>query len=57
MQLDQEISGATYEMDVEREALDGIAPQRPDWQQRNRVIDIGIERRGPVIERDFGLEL
>jgi len=57
MQLDREISGAAYEMDVERERLDGIAPQRPDWQQPNSVIDRVIEQRGPVIERDFGLEL
>jgi len=57
MQLDREISGAAYEMDVERQALDGIAPQRPDRQQPNNVIELVIERRGLVIERDFGLEL
>ncbi len=57
--LDREIDGAAYDMDLERQPLDGIAPRRPELPQ----LDHRIQRHDQVLERTieldrgFGLEL
>ena len=59
IQLDRDIDAAAYDMDVEREPLDGIAPHRPEvpqldrrFQRDDRVLERTIE-----LDRGFGLEL
>jgi hypothetical protein len=51
--LDIQISGATWELDFEREGLDGIAPQPPQLQQHGR----GLERDIEILDRGIELEL
>jgi len=57
--LDREIDDVAYEMDLERQALDGIEPRRPElpqldhrFQRDNRVLERTIK-----LDRGFGLEL
>jgi len=50
--LERQIKTAAYDMDVERQGLDGIAPQRPNVPQRER----GLVREH-VVDRSMGLEL
>jgi hypothetical protein len=57
--LDREIAGAAWEMDVQRQDLDGIAPQAPEvpqlgggFQRDARVLERSIE-----LDRGFGIEL
>ncbi len=53
--LDGEIATAAWEMDVERQGLDGIAPLRPEPAPRAQ----GFDRDVPVLDRgiDLGLGL
>ena len=57
--LDREIDGAAYEMDLERQPLDGIEPRRSELPQ----LDHRFPRNDHVLERTieldrgFGLEL
>ena len=53
--LDDQIATVGYEMDIQRQALDGIGAQPPQLHQQQR----GIEREAPGLEReiDFGLGL
>jgi hypothetical protein len=57
--LDTQIAAVGYEMDVERQGLDGIPAQAP--QPHQRWSGVGIEREAPGLERtielDFGLGL
>jgi hypothetical protein len=57
--LDTQIATVGYEMDVERQGLDGIPAQPPQLHQR--WSGLGFEREAPglepTIERGFGLEL
>ncbi|MCA1704022.1 MAG: hypothetical protein LC808_12460, partial [Actinobacteria bacterium] len=58
--LEREIEDTGYDMDNYRHDLDGIAPERPAWQQLIRVSDRELpvmERDALVIERGFGPEL
>ena len=50
--LDREIAATEYEMDVERQELDGVAPKEPDLPHAIRSVG-----REPTLERGFGLEL
>ena len=57
--LDREIDAAAYEMDVERQPLDGIEPCHPELPQadhrflrQDQVLERTIE-----LDRGFGLEL
>ncbi len=59
IQLGRDIDAAAYDMDREREPLDGIAPHRPEvpqldrrFQRDDRVLERTIE-----LDRGFGLEL
>ena len=57
--LDDQIATVGYELDVERQGLDGIPAQPPQLHQR--WSGLGIEREAPGLERtielDFGLGL
>ena len=56
--LDREIAGAAWEMDVDRQDLDGIAAQRPEPQPgRGLHRDARVLERGIELDRGFGLEL
>ncbi len=50
--LERQIKTAAYDMDVERQSLDGIAPQRPNVPQPHRGL-----ARERVLDRSIGLEL
>lgn len=57
--LEREIEDIGYDLDSYRQDLDGIAPERPAWQQPSRVNEHDariIERDPLVIERGIGLE-
>jgi len=51
--LDNQIATAAWEMDVERQDLDGIAPRRPEPPEPAR----GFDRFDRVLERGIELEL
>jgi len=53
LRLDSEIHDAAYELEVEREPLDGIAPHRPEVNQWLRAP----ERDVPELERGIELEI
>jgi len=53
LRLDSEIKDGAYELDVEREPLDGIAPHRPEVKQWLRAP----ERDVPELERGIELEI
>jgi len=49
--LDHQIAAAAWELGIERQDLDGIAPERPQLARHGW----GIEREGPVLERGIDL--
>ena len=51
--LDHEIAVATWELDAERQDLDGIAPLPVPGPKQEH----GIERSGPVLDRGIDLEI
>jgi len=53
MRLGREIDDAAYDMDLERQPLDGIAPARLELVQTARAPEPEVR----VLERDIGLEL
>ena len=57
--LDTQIATVGYELDVERQSLDGIPAQPPQLHQRWNGLGLEREAPGlePTIERGFGLEL
>ena len=57
--LDREIATAAWEMDVDRQDLDGIPAQRPELPQVGRGLhrDAQVLERTIELERGFGLEL
>lgn len=52
VRLDRDIATAAFDMDVERQDLDGIAPRRPEVPKADR----GLVRE-QVLERGMGMEL
>lgn len=55
-----EIDGTAHDLDVYRQDLDGIEPERTAWEKPQRVVEPeapAIERDALVIERGIGLEL
>ena len=59
MRLGREIDDAAFDMDLQRQPLDGIDPRRPElpqlddrFQRHERVLERTIE-----LDRGFGLEL
>jgi len=59
LQLDRDIDAAAYDMDMEREPLDGIAPHRPELPQLDRRFqrDDRVLERTIELDRGIGLEL
>ncbi|MCA1706345.1 MAG: hypothetical protein LC808_25020, partial [Actinobacteria bacterium] len=57
--LNREIAGAAWEMDLDRQGLDGIAAQRPELSQPDRGLhrDARVMERTIELDRGFGLEL
>jgi len=51
--LDAQIATAAWELDVQRQGLDGIAPRHPEIPQLNP----GLEREPLGLERSIGIEL
>jgi hypothetical protein len=57
--LDREIAGAAWEMDLDRQNLDGIAAQPPELPPVGRGLhrDARVLERTIELDRGFGLEL
>ena len=51
--LDDQIATVGYELDIQRQALDGIGAQPPQLHQQQR----GIEREAPGLEREIEFRL
>jgi len=55
--LDHQMAVAEWELDVGRQDLDGIGPKPIPEPRHERGIGRGIEREGPELERNIGLEI
>jgi hypothetical protein len=55
--LDNQIATSAYELDVERQGLDGVAPEPPQLHAQRWGMDRRFEREAPGLELDRGMEL
>lgn len=55
--LDHQIAVAAWELDAERQDIDGIGPGPIPKPAHERAIGLGFEREGPELERSIGLEI